>query len=196
MRACRRRPAPSHWLPPPCSITWRRSPARTAGCPPWSDWWSPSDVAGLFGSVGPPTEVLAEQARLPLDYFRDAMPVPRGWDEGLPAAYLAFGETYAAERADAAQRGWPTRTLAGRHLHMLVDPAGVASAHSTYWSCCSRIALKPADVVLARERKSVFTRSSSARRRAIRRSQLFGPAARASRSNPPTSSSLVNERAC
>jgi hypothetical protein len=72
--------------------------------------------------------VVAEEARLPLDYFRGMMPVPRGWDEGLPAAYLAFGETYAAERADAAKRGWPTRTLAGLHLHMLVDPAEVASA--------------------------------------------------------------------
>ena len=96
--------------------------------PPWSDWWPPADVAGLFGSAGLQSEVVAEEARLPLDYFRGMMPVPRGWDEGLPAAYLAFGETYAAERADAAKRGWPTRTLAGRHLHMLVDPAEVASA--------------------------------------------------------------------
>jgi hypothetical protein len=96
--------------------------------PPWADWWPPADVAGLLGSAGLPREVLAEQARLPLDYFRGRMPVPHGWDEGLPAAYLAFGETYAAERVAAAQRGWPTRTLAGRHLHMLVDPAEVASA--------------------------------------------------------------------
>jgi hypothetical protein len=96
--------------------------------PAWSDWWPPADVAGLFGSAGQQREVVAEQARLPLDYFRGTMPVPRGWDEGLPAAYLAFGETYAAERADAEKRGWPTLTLAGRHLHMLVDPAEVASA--------------------------------------------------------------------
>jgi hypothetical protein len=110
--------------------------------PPWSEWWPPVEVAGLFGSAGTAREVLAEQARLPLDYFRATMPVPRGWDEGLPAAYLAFGETYAAERADAAERGWPTRTLAGRHLHMLVDPVGVTSALvELIWSCRSRIAL-------------------------------------------------------
>lgn len=96
--------------------------------PRWSDWWPPAEVTGLFGSADQQREVLAELTSLPLDYFRGEMPLPPGWDEGLPAAYLAFGETYAAERADAAKRCWPTRTLAGRHLHMLVDPPEVASA--------------------------------------------------------------------
>ena len=55
------------------------------------------------------------------------MPSPPGWED-LPAAYLAFGDTYADERADAARRGWPVATLQGLHLHPLVDPAGVAEA--------------------------------------------------------------------
>ena len=49
-----------------------------------------------------------------------------GWDD-RPAAYLAFGDTYATERAAAAERGWPTRTMPGRHLHMLVAPAAVVT---------------------------------------------------------------------
>jgi hypothetical protein len=119
--------------------------ATLAGCdgllPPWLDWWPPADIAGLFGSADQQREVAAELPRLPLDYFRGEMPLPPGWDEGLPAAYLAFGETYAVERADAAKRGWPTRTLTGRHLHMLVDPAEVASAMvDLIGACCSRIA--------------------------------------------------------
>jgi hypothetical protein len=62
-----------------------------------------------------------EQRRLPLSYFEGSLPVPRGWDE-RPAGYLAFGDIYAAERAEAAQRGWPVSTLPAEHLHMLIDP--------------------------------------------------------------------------
>ena len=47
------------------------------------------------------------------------MPTPPGW-ERLPAAYLAFGDTYADERAEAVRRGWPVETLPGLHLHQLV----------------------------------------------------------------------------
>jgi hypothetical protein len=46
----------------------------------------------------------------------------------LPAGYLAFGDTNACERGRATDAGWPVRTLPGEHLHMLVDPDGVAAA--------------------------------------------------------------------
>jgi hypothetical protein len=52
--------------------------------------------------------------------------VPAGWDQ-VPAACLAFGDTYAAERGEAARRGWPVNTLAGAHLCQLIDPAVVAA---------------------------------------------------------------------
>jgi hypothetical protein len=130
-------------LAPPALLTHLAGLAGSDGrLPSWSDLWPPAEVAGLFSSADQQREVLAELPRLPLDYFRGEMPLPPGWDEDLPAAYLAFGETYAAERADAAQRGWPTRTLAGRHLHMLVDASEVASALiDLIRACCSRIAL-------------------------------------------------------
>ena len=68
-----------------------------------------------------------EQPRLPLTYFTGRIPVPTGW-AGRPAAYLAFGETYAEERDRANRMGWPTRTLVGGHLHALQDPAEVGAA--------------------------------------------------------------------
>jgi hypothetical protein len=72
-------------------------------------------------------EVEREQLRLPLAYFTGELRAPPGWTVA-PAAYLAFGGTYAAERARAGEWGWPVRTLPGLHLHMLADPAAVADA--------------------------------------------------------------------
>ncbi len=85
------------------------------------------DLDDLFPDPRPRAAVEREQRRLPLSYFAADVPTPAGW-ERLPAAYLAFGDTYADERAEAVRRGWPTETLPGGHLHQLVDPAGVAEA--------------------------------------------------------------------
>ena len=93
--------------------------------PPWTEWWD--DLSGLFPDQATRAAVEDGQPRLPLAYFTARLPVPGGWTD-RPAAYLAFGETYADERAFAARCGWPTRTLDGRHLHQLHDPDGVAAA--------------------------------------------------------------------
>jgi hypothetical protein len=95
--------------------------------PPWTSWWPEADTAELFPDAATRTAVEREQPRLPLAYFDEPIPTPPGW-RSVPSAYLAFGDTYAAERATAAARGWPTQTLPGRHLHQLVDPVGVADA--------------------------------------------------------------------
>jgi hypothetical protein len=95
--------------------------------PVWTQWWPPEDVDGLFPDPDTRSAVEAEQARLPLAYFDAAVPSPAGW-QALPAAYLAFGDTYAAERSAAGRRGWPATTLAGDHLHPLTDPAGVCAS--------------------------------------------------------------------
>ncbi len=55
------------------------------------------------------------------------MTAQEGWDDRA-GAFLAFGDTYDAERTDAVSRGWSVTTLPGQHLHMLVDPEGVATA--------------------------------------------------------------------
>lgn len=116
------------WLPvaPPELIDLLRPLADdTAVLPPWTQWWDEADLAGLFPSEEVRRLVEREQARLPLSYFGESLPVVAGWDD-RPCGYLAFGDTYAAERREAAARGWPVVTLAGRHLHMLIDPDGVA----------------------------------------------------------------------
>jgi len=95
--------------------------------PPWTQWWDGEDLSGLFPDAPTREIVEREQQRLPLSYFEDSVPVPADWP-ARPGAYLAFGDTYAAERAAAAARGWPVATLPGEHLHMLVDPVGVATA--------------------------------------------------------------------
>jgi len=93
--------------------------------PPWTGWWD-EDLSALFSSAAVREEVERGQPRLRLSYFAEQLTVPSGWDT-RPGAYLAFGEAYAPELADAKGRGWPTRTLAGEHLHMLIDPARVAA---------------------------------------------------------------------
>ncbi|HEX3679282.1 MAG TPA: alpha/beta hydrolase [Galbitalea sp.] len=94
--------------------------------PAWTQWWPDADVAALFPDDQTRLLVAAEQPRIPFAYFRQSVDAPAGWDD-RPASYLAYGDNYAAERLDAQNRGWPTRTLDGGHLHMLVDPDAVAA---------------------------------------------------------------------
>lgn len=113
-------------LAPPGLVEALRGKAGSDGLlPPWTQWWEGTQVAELFPDSATRGRVEREQARLPLRYFESALPASPGWHEDLAAAYLAFGDTYAEERAAAAARGWPTATIDGAHLHMLVDPVDV-----------------------------------------------------------------------
>lgn len=115
-------------LAPPAFLEMLRDKADDDGfLPPWTRWWDEADVAALFPNGKSRTGVEREQQRLPLAYFSGTLANPPGWDD-RPGAYLAFGDTYAAERAAAAKRGWPVRTLPGGHLHPLHDPEQVADA--------------------------------------------------------------------
>jgi len=95
--------------------------------PPWSRWWPAEDLVGLFPDDVTRAAVEREQPRLPLAYFTRRLPVPAGWG-ARPSAYLAFGDTYADELAQARGLGWPVEVMAGRHLHQLHEPAAVADA--------------------------------------------------------------------
>jgi hypothetical protein len=95
--------------------------------PPWSRWWPAEALDGLFPDDETRAALERQQPRLPLAYFNRRLPVPEGWTQ-RPAAYLAFGETYAAELARARGLGWPVERLEGRHLHLLHQPDEVAAA--------------------------------------------------------------------
>ncbi|MGV8966288.1 MAG: alpha/beta hydrolase [Cellulomonas sp.] len=95
--------------------------------PGWTHWWTDDDLDGLFGRGTGRADVEREQPRLPVSYFDGSMHAHAGWDD-VPCGYLAFGQTYAAERLDAQTRGWPVATIEGGHLHPLVAPDQVAAA--------------------------------------------------------------------
>ncbi len=121
-------PPPSGRMPlaPPAFLDVLREKADDDGLlPPWTSWWDEVDVAALFPNAESRAEVEREQQRLPLSYFAGALAVPQGWDD-LPGAYVAFGDTYAADREAAAERGWPVRTLPAGHLRPLLEPDRVA----------------------------------------------------------------------
>jgi pimeloyl-ACP methyl ester carboxylesterase len=95
--------------------------------PPWTSWWDPSEVAGLFPDGEVREQVEAEQVRMPVDYYDHLPPTVDGWDR-QPCGYIWFAEPYNERADEAVAKGWPTRRVAGRHLHMLVDPEAVAAA--------------------------------------------------------------------
>ncbi|MFJ5220297.1 hypothetical protein ACIP98_37130 [Streptomyces sp. NPDC088354] len=87
--------------------------------PPWSQWWQ-DDIAALFPDEETRARAEQEMRRLPLAYFEDSMDGSNR--EDLPGAYLAYGDTYKAERGQAALWGWPVATIEGEHLQMVMDP--------------------------------------------------------------------------
>lgn len=100
-------------------------PLRDGLLPPWPLWWERADIAGLFPDDQWLDLVIHEAPRLAPAYFTTPVPVPRGW-EARRAAYLAFGETYAAELAFARSAGWVVRQEIGHHLSHLSEPDRVA----------------------------------------------------------------------
>jgi hypothetical protein len=99
--------------------------------PPWSQWWDEADVAPMFPDAETMRTVGDEQPRLPLSYFQQRIPVPAGWNDGIPCGYLMFappGQDGDDEKArEARERGWRVERLPGLHLHQLVDPDAVAA---------------------------------------------------------------------
>lgn len=95
--------------------------------PRWTDWWGDEDVAALLPDPAVRQAVVAEQPRLPLDFYLQVIPQPRGWT-ARPSGYLLFSAGYMALADQARQRGWPVTVTEGDHLHQVVDPDAVASA--------------------------------------------------------------------
>ncbi len=94
--------------------------------PPWPEWWAREDVEPLYPDAASFERSVAAAPRLSMSYFTSRLPVPVGWATGR-RAYLAFGQTYAVERAWATDSGWRVREVPGAHLEFLTDPGLVAS---------------------------------------------------------------------
>ncbi|SEG85439.1 hypothetical protein SAMN05444920_105533 [Nonomuraea solani] len=95
--------------------------------PRWTDWWDEEDVVAMLPDPAVRIRVAAEQPRLPLNYYTQAVPVPAGWDS-VRCSFLCFGESYEKVAEEAHRRGWPVTRVDGLHLHQLVDPEGVTDA--------------------------------------------------------------------
>ena len=93
--------------------------------PPWPEWWPAAQVEPLFPTPDWFERVLAEAPRLRPSYFEGRLPVPVGWAAGR-RAFLAFGDTYAAELAFATAAGWQVARLDGGHLEHVAHPSRVA----------------------------------------------------------------------
>jgi hypothetical protein len=110
---------------PPGLLATLRGMAVDGRLPRWTDWWDEADVAPMFPDPDVRRTVVAEQPRLPLSYYEQAVPVPDGWADH-PCGYLLFGPPYDDVADEARERGWPVGHLPGAHLHQLVDPDGTA----------------------------------------------------------------------
>ncbi len=103
--------------------------------PRWTDWWPEHDVAALLPDPAVREVVVAGQPRLPLDYYVQLIPQPRGW-AARPSAYLLFSAGYAALADQARERGWPVAVTEGEHLHQVVEPDSVARAITDLAAAC------------------------------------------------------------
>ncbi|MGI9005830.1 MAG: alpha/beta hydrolase [Streptosporangiaceae bacterium] len=95
--------------------------------PRWTDWWPEQDVEALLPDPAVRPAIVAGQPRLPLDFYLQLIPQPRGW-AARPSGYLLFSAGYALLADQARERGWPVAVTEGEHLHQVVDPDAVARA--------------------------------------------------------------------
>ncbi len=94
--------------------------------PPWTRWWPRTEYSAVMSDEWF-ERIDAEAPQVPLAYVDTDVALPPGWEDGS-RAYLAFGDTYAEELDRAERAGWPTRRLAGGHLHWLAEPEEAATA--------------------------------------------------------------------
>ncbi len=120
-------PVAAGYMPvtPPAMLPFLRARAEHGRLPAWTQWWEPAEAAELFPDEQTRALVEAEEPRLPLAFYEEAVPAPPGWDD-RPCGYVLFSGTYAAAAQQARLRGWTVEHLPGGHLHQLVDPVGVA----------------------------------------------------------------------
>lgn len=95
--------------------------------PPWSEWFGPEAMDELIPDDGLRSAVVGEMPKLPLSYFEQVIPVPRGWTRAR-CLYVLLSEPYRAEAQQAQSRGWQVSERLGSHLDILTRPVAIADA--------------------------------------------------------------------
>ena len=94
---------------------------------PWNEWWPPELMARLVPDPTQRRRIESEIPRVPRSFFDAAVALPPEWWT-RPAGYLRLSPAYDDELARAADWGWPTAELPGRHLDTCAAPAAVAAS--------------------------------------------------------------------
>jgi len=94
--------------------------------PPWTNWWSDDVLGALLPDEDTRERFRSELVPLPRRLFDEPIPVPPEWPDA-PCAYLRLSGAYDDAAGLAHREGWEITAVEAGHLHMLVDPAGVAT---------------------------------------------------------------------
>lgn len=89
--------------------------------------WTHGDLAHVLPDPARRRRLLAQLQPRGMDFFGEELPIVPDWPDA-PCAYLLFSPYYRAAAEEARLLGWPCQELPAGHFHMLVDPAGVATA--------------------------------------------------------------------
>jgi pimeloyl-ACP methyl ester carboxylesterase len=88
--------------------------------------WKDEDLREVLPDARARRQLLAEVQPRPLTFFEEVLPEVSGWSDAQ-SGYLLFTPGYRPYLEQAQRAGWPSRTLAAGHFHMLVDPVAVAA---------------------------------------------------------------------
>ncbi len=101
--------------------------ARDGWLPPWSEWWSPDEMAELLPDAQVREHFATGCPPLPVAMFEEALPPSPGW-ASRPGAYLRLSDVYEESAGQARALGWPVIELDGHHLSVLTEPELVMEA--------------------------------------------------------------------
>lgn len=91
--------------------------------------WTDRDLVELIPDKARRQTILSEVRPQGAAFWNDVVPSDDSWPDA-PCGYLRFGPKSSFDDAvdEALRRGWPVQVLSGGHLHLVVDPVGVATA--------------------------------------------------------------------
>ena len=123
-------PAGQLLLGRPAFMDQLRAMATDGVLPPWSRWFGTSAMRELVPDERLRADLEAEMPRLPLSYFEATVPLPDGWTNRRPCAYLLLSPTpYRQSAADARAHGWPVTEIHGvQHLAIATNATPVTQA--------------------------------------------------------------------